>query len=53
VATNDFGVPVNVDGLIGAGRRVALPVGTSVEVVERVPKPGGGELNTVYPPEAD
>ncbi len=40
-------LPADVDGLINAGRCVAMPIGTPVEVVKRAPKQGGGELNSV------
>jgi len=49
VAASEMGIPLEfgIDKLIDAGRCVAMPVGTRVEVVKRIPKPDGGYLNSV------
>jgi hypothetical protein len=47
VAASEFGLKADIKGLIKANRCVEMPVGTSVEVVERLPQPNGQETNSV------
>ena len=47
VAANAVGVEADIEGLIKTRRCFDMPVGTSVEVVERMKLPGGGEANAV------
>lgn len=47
VIKNEFGLTIDVDGLIKARRCYAMPAGTMVEVVEREKSPSGKDMNPV------